>query len=258
MTQLSADAAEYVARVYPRLADDPMPRTGLILAARAERARAARVHGWNAQLAAECADNLQARADLLPVPPEPTRDHVPFDGFGGVWNDIRIGRAEPDEYCAHVIRAMRDARAAGLFYNSETYPRAAAVMAHRWGYADVRGSGDNGVPAWFGSHCYMADDVIREQAAREARRIAREALQLAPGTDIGSIIFSDGKLIRCVTVESVSDSGESVTLAGKRGATPVRWQGEPLAVQTAIDRAHQKGKRRTSSAEFCAARLVSI
>ena len=257
---LSAAAVDWLARVHKHLETDPMPRAGYMLAAQSERERAARIHGENAAVARECAEHLQACADALPSAPVPALEHAAWDGFGGAWESIRNGRAEPDQYRARVMEAMEAAKAAGLFYNSETYPRAAAVMAARWGYPDLREAADiggpdcDGVPRWFASHCYMANDATRAREAREAAREAREALRLVPGVELGALVFSDYKLTRSAEVSAVSEDGELITIEGNRGATAVHLQCSPLAVRQAIERAHEKGKRPFNYEQFCVLR----
>jgi hypothetical protein len=257
---LSAAAVDWLARVHKHLETDPMPRVGYMLAAQSERERAARIHGENAAAARECAEHLQACADALPAAPAPALEHAPWDGFGGAWENIRNGRAEPDQYRARVMEAMQAAKAAGLFYNSETYPRAAAVMAARWGYPDLREAADiggpdcDGVPRWFASHCYMANDATRAREAREAAREAREALRLVPGVELGALVLSDYKLTRSAEVSAVSEDGELITIKGNRGATAVHLQCSPLAVRQAIERAHEKGKRPFNYEQFCVLR----
>src|SRR5690606_9461137 len=115
-----------------------------------------------------------------------------------------------------VLAAMGEALAAGLFYNSDTYPRAAAIMAERWGYPDAReigGKAEGGVFSYFASHCYMAREALRAEEGREANRAA--AAKLHPGQKFGRLVVNGKTYTGAAIVGGIPHTGECIELSAK-------------------------------------------
>lgn len=235
-----AELAELVSKANQARTQDPRPKLGLEILAQAERRRAigltARLAespsneyapAWAAyaRVAEKAAQVMQAMADDIPAPPAPQqgREH-PLHEWGR-WKDVEHGRAEPGEYELHMIEAMAEAKAAGLSYNRDTGPRAAALMAARWGYPDARegapDGSDFGTLRHFGSHCYSAGCVLTARARRDANK--RAAGQLSIGPMPGRLITTNGEHITSVVVVRIGEAGESVEIKGRRGRSHVTW-----------------------------------
>jgi hypothetical protein len=232
------EAARLLARARAACAQDPRPKLGMRLCAGGERERQQRLaarlaepghaqdlrEAWarNERIAGLAAAAMEAWAATLPDPAaaDPARVHQPHDWAS--WRAVEDGLEKPSEYQAHVIEAMREARAAGLHYNSDTGPRCAAILAARWGYPDAR----EGAPAdaewgtWraFGSHCYSAGKALRAQEHRA--RVAAASRQLAVGQSFGRVIVQRQHVTAAV-VESIEDDGARVRLSGRRAGQPV-------------------------------------
>jgi len=173
--------------------------------------------------------------------PAPTHSATHPDVFNvfNVWQELRAGRADPTEYQAHVLECVAAAKADGLFYNSEVWPRAAALMADRFGYPDARSAGaDNGVAREFGTHCYCAGDVLSARHKAELNRTA--AAGFRAGQVFPRLIFNDGKNVTGARLSSMSHTGESCKLTGKRGRYSVEFECEAYSLQCAIERAAER------------------
>jgi len=253
MTDTTNKAAE-VAKIVARASDDtdPRPRLGLMIRAAAELARSRALaqraaenpghefaQAWrqNSEIAQAAAAALQEIAEKMPEPPAPLpgRVHLPHDW--GTWKAIEAGHAEPDEYRAHVIEAMREAKAAGLFYNRETGPRCAAIMAARWGYPDAREGADPDADFAtvrpFGSHCYSAGRVLDARARRDALREAANKLHVGPIA--GRLVCARGENITSARIVRIEHTGEVVEIIGKRGRAEVTWKPNALGALEAIE-----------------------
>lgn len=144
------------------------------------------------------------------------------------------------------IDAVRAALAAGCFYTTEVRafcakhlnisPEIDAAKSER-----VEG-GD------FGYDLFYARNYIRAQELFAKEDAARAEMKLQPGQKLPPLMFNDFKLNRAVVVESVSETGLTVSLTGKRGAQSVRWPSvTPLQVKNAIDRAAERAARRAAA-----------
>jgi len=176
--------------------------------------------------------------DAAPVPTHSATHPDVFNVFN-VWQELRAGRADPTEYQAHVLECVAAAKADGLFYNSEVWPRAAVLMADRFGYPDARSAGaDNGVASEFGTHCYCAGDVLSIRHKAELNRTA--AAGFRAGQVFPRLIFNDGKNVTGARLSSMSHTGESCKLTGKRGRYSVEFECEAYSLQCAIERAAER------------------
>ena len=190
------------------------------------------------------AAELDRLADAMPADdaaPVATHSATHPDVFNvfNVWQELRAGRADPTEYQAHVLECVAAAKADGLFYNSEVWPRAAVLMADRFGYPDARSAGaDNGVASEFGTHCYCAGDVLSIRHKAELNRTA--AAGFRAGQVFPRLIFNDGKNVTGARLSSMSHTGESCKLTGKRGRYSVEFECEAYSLQCAIERAAER------------------
>jgi hypothetical protein len=189
------------------------------------------------------APGLELAPDLSPpdlaasaCPPDPL-EHVEFDGYGGAWKALELGRAEPDEYRARLLAIVEDIeQREGGFYNSVVWPRAAELMAERHGYRDARAAGlDNGVERFFGSHCYMATGTIRAQRRRTANAAA--AAQLHVGQRWGRLRWNDGR--ECTGAELLTVGVERCSLRARRGGADVTMACEPATLLAMVERAEE-------------------
>jgi hypothetical protein len=172
-----------------------------------------------------------------------TRDH---------WANIACGREKAADFFADIMDAMAQAKTEGLFYNSDTYPMCAAIMAEK-GYQDAtEKTAPDGVTNAFGSHCYLANDALRStaKAAHQAESLA--ALNPHPGQALGTLVFSDKKRTTGVTITSVGTDGH-IQFTGKRGTSTVAGSGTAANIRVAMDKAKALGQRKTSFDEFTSA-----
>ena len=255
MNTESEKLAEIITKAREKCANDPRPRLGFQILANAERDRSAALRNraaespahefaqaWamNSRIAADASIELQALADAMPEPPAPLpgRVHPPHD-----WDTWKAcGRGdEPTEYQAHVIEAMAEALAAGLFYNKETGPRAAAILADRWGYPDAREGAtveaDFGIVRHVGTHCYCAHEVIRARQRRADLLEATKALKCGPIA--GRVITGNRENITSAAIVAISDTGETVEIQGKRGRAVVTWKPTARQAIEAIERGRE-------------------
>lgn len=269
-----AASEQLVERARKAAGSDPRPKLGLAIIAKAERDRAAALerracdspeHEWvaewrkNARIASAAAEQIQAMSDAVPAPagPAPGLVHPPHDWK--TWQAIEAGSAEPDEYKARVIEAMAEARASGLSYNCDTGPRAAAIMAARWGYPDAREGApegaDFGTVRHFGSHCYSAGSVLRERERRAAYREAAGKLHI--GTIPGRIITSRGEHLTSAVIARITHTGSEVEIHAKRGGKAAKWVPNAVEALGAIARGkewaekHARTPATTASEAIC-------
>lgn len=258
--ELAPEVAAMVEECRARVAGDPRPKRGLQLQAAACRKRADGMRqgiakreapadflqAWaiNGPRNAEAADALEAIAAAIPDPPAPTREHSGHEW--DTWAAIGTGRADPDEYCAHVLECYGSARAqlkaAGRYpYNADAWPLAAAMMAERYGYPDAREPGAlEGVARAFGSNCYSAGEVIRAREKAAAEKAAADGLRA--GQKFARLIFSDGKLCTGAVLESFTHTGAECRLTGKRAGRPVEINCTATSLLRAAERAAERSE----------------
>lgn len=142
---------------------------------------------------------------------------------------------------ASVERAIDD----GVFYNKEMTERVAKEL----GYT---GPTDDG--SVFKTDVYLARGTVEAKRKYANQTAIANELNLKAGDNLGTLIFNDFKVTTGVTVESVSKDGRDIKFTGKRGPARVSAQTQPESIKAAIDRAHEKGKRKDTYAEFVASR----
>ncbi len=264
-TDEAAAIAEIVAKACKSGEVDPRPKLGLAIIAKAEQDRSAALSqramehpgdesapAWlmHSRIAGAAGAQIQAVSDALPTPPPPLagRVHPPHDW--ATWKDIAAGLAEPDEYHAHVIEAMAEAKAAGLFYNRDTGPRAASIMADRWRYPDAREDApkdsDFATVRHFGTHCYSAGCVLRARALRAAQKKAAGELRI--GSIPGRLITGQRENLTSAVIVSIAHNGSKVVIQAKRGAKAVTWEPDAVDALEAIARGTEWARKHARKA----------
>lgn len=190
---------------------------------------------------------LYATEDTAPASPpathsEPAPARPVYANDYLAWRDVENGRAEPDEYQTRLIECFGEVKAGGLFYNSDTYPAAAALMTARYGYPDWRGDRgqSDGVQDPFGMDCYRASCVIRARAERERERGA--AATFTVGQRFARLIFSDGKQRTAAELVTLDPAGFACKLKAKSGRNSVEVTCSAYALSMAVIRAEERGK----------------
>lgn len=151
----------------------------------------------------------------------------------------RVGPIEP--HMMRLIGAVSRAVKSGLFYNDDVL---AAVIADfgdhlRPGDAEIgKGAVQGGQ---FGMEVYYARDYLRACEARELLDAADEKLALSKGVQLGTLIFNDFKVTTGCVVSTIDRAG--VIVMGKRGRYTVQFTTNVVAIDAAIERAFEKGKR---------------
>jgi len=158
----------------------------------------------------------------------------------------------PNPRQALVMRVVEAALDEGVFYTRDMYAYAVAALA-----PDAATLARRTRPVEGGD---IAMDVHYAQCAVEAKRhrtrlvaTARE-LGLQPGERLGALVFNDFKPMRGARIESVSPQGLTAVITAALGSRKVSIEADAIAVKDAIERAHARGKREDSYAEFMAAR----
>lgn len=168
------------------------------------------------------------------------------------WHACESRAFVPNARQSIVMAAVSAALASGLYYTANVRKHCMATLAPS---ADDVARGLNRVEGGeFGMDCYYARKTLDAQKKHAAEDAASASLALSVGDVIGSLVFNDYKLVRAAVVSAVSADGLTVTIDAKRGASVVRFEGAPLSVQYAIDRAHEKGKRKENASDWSAMR----
>lgn len=181
------------------------------------------------------------------------------EGEGRFWVDgegrgFQHPEFAPNKRQQALIDAVERALDAGAFYGEEVQQKVAQDLGVskevlERNRANVQG-GD------FGYHVYHARHVVEARRAESVAAKIRADLALKQGDKLGTLIFNDFKVTTGVEVTSVSDDGRSVSLKGKRGSYTVTFVAEANSVKYAIDRAHEKSKRKDGYEDFVKARGV--
>lgn len=176
-------------------------------------------------------------------------DDVSKDWRGSAREDFK-----PTSRQQMLMDSAARAKDAGLFYTNEVQafvekdlgisPELRAMKKHGTEGGDV------------GYDIYHAARAVDEQRGNaEVRRVEKE-MGLKVGDKLGTLIFNDYKNNTGVTVTAVN--GTEISLTGKRGAYTVKMDASVTNIKYAMDRAHEKGKRKDSYADFVAARAAAI
>lgn len=164
------------------------------------------------------------------------------------WSGHQARGFAPSPRQALVMAAAARAIDAGLFYNTEVN---AAVAADLEVQADQLARNTQKVESGdFGYDVYFARQAVESQRFHEKLSAEASRLGIRAGEKIGTLMFNDYKRTSGVVVTEVCDGGRSVTLEGKRGAKSVRLTCHVLALASSIDRAHERGIRKTSYEVF--------
>ena len=184
-----------------------------------------------------------------------------FDPMRTVWPAYRLpdARTYHDEWAPKerrdftpsarqlvIIEAVRGALAAGCFYSSDVLKHCAASLSVS--AADLAAQTPNfrTEGGLFGMDCYHARGYLRARDLHAAEDAAAAELAAHVGQKLGPLIFSDFKLVRAATVETVSDGGRLLTFTGKRGTVPVHGETTALQIKHARQRAAERAARRAA------------
>lgn len=227
---------------------------------------------WEAQGGAKKVPTLAPPADAAPaVGPEPVAEQpaepqpapddveaalagpevytLPDDIYKD-WNGSAREDFKPTPRQQMVMDSAARAKDSGLFYTNEVQ---AFVEKDLNISAELRARKNHGTEGGdVGYDIYHAAKAVDEQRGNaEIRRVQAE-MGLKVGDKIGTLIFNDFKVNTGVTVEAVNDT--MISLSGKRGAYGVKMDASVTNIKYAIERAHEKGKRKDSYEQFIASR----
>lgn len=199
--------------------------------------------------AKESTEPQQAAAEQPPAPTAAPAYRLPED-VGTDWRRAEALDFEPDARQKIVMDAVEKAIADGVFYNRDMDEKVAEALGVD---ADVRSRKNSGTEGGdFGYDVYMARKAVEaKQRYAEIARVQAEQ-NFKVGDVLGTLIFNDFKVNTGVTVKAVN--GDQIKLRGKRGAYSVTMETGPTNIKYAIERAHEKGKRKDSYEEFIASR----
>ncbi len=205
----------------------------------------------------------EAQTRALPAPKVEAAD-APKSGYtlpdGDInheWRDAK-GREtqhpdfEPTARQQILMDAVGKVLDAGAFYSDDVTAKVAEMLGVS---KDVLASNRTGVQGGdFGYDVYLASRALEtKRATKNSEKIARE-LNLSVGDSIGTLMFLDFKVTTGVTITSKNDTGLIYRITGKRGAAVLNAEVGVDNLKGAIERAHERGKRKDSYADFIASR----
>lgn len=198
----------------------------------------------------ESAPDQANESDVSPQPDAPqqveSRTYTPptsnkevSDSWYGVW---KRGTTQNQEV---LMAAVQKARDAGLYYNKDVNN----FVAKELGVTDddLAVGSDTIDGGAFGYDVYHARNELDRRAADAANSRAVDELGLSPGVKLGVLVFNDGKVIKAVEIQSVSEDKQSVTINGKRGKNTVSGPVSPVSIKRAIERAEERGARKPAT-----------
>lgn len=154
-----------------------------------------------------------------------------------------------------LIDVVRAALQAGCHYDDDVMAHCARALSVPQDQLDAGRASVHG--GHFGYDLYYARRYLYAVKRISDENDAHAALKPAIGQNLGTLIFnSDFKQLTSVTVIAVE--GMAVKLEGKRGAS--RWTVTTTAVgiKSAIERAHERGRRKDDFAAFCGTAQLSF
>lgn len=205
----------------------------------------------------------EAQTRALPAPKVEAADApksgytLPDGDINDEWRDAK-GRGtqhpdfEPTARQQILMDAVGKVLDAGAFYNDDVQAKLAEMLGVG---KDVLASNRTGVQGGdFGYDVYLARHALEtKRATKNSEKIAQE-LNLSVGDSIGTLMFLDFKVTTGVTITSKNDTGLIYGITGKRGAAVLNGEVGVDNIKGAIERAHERGKRKDSYAEFIASR----
>lgn len=173
------------------------------------------------------------------------------------WVGCETEGYQPTDRQKVLIDAVLDAKANGLFYTKDVLnhvAKALSVTPEQTAVGATRTEGGD-----FGMDCYYARQFIEARHRHEAERQAWTLLKPAIGMDIGTLVFNDYKRTTGVVVTGFVGDGDVkngkgmlMALRGKRGSMTVLLNATATQVRYAMDRAAEKGNRKTNFDQFVA------
>ena len=176
------------------------------------------------------------------------------DDVGKDWTKYKSATFTPTPRQQIIMDAVQRALDAGAFYSDDILQRVARDLKVS---AEVRASNRSAVQGGdLGYDAYYARGALDARKEHAAEAKAREEMALKAGDELGTLVFNDGKVTTSVTVTGTDDAGR-YELTGKRGPATVKVQAPAISIKFAIERAHERGKRKTSYAEFLSERTTA-
>ncbi len=173
------------------------------------------------------------------------------------WAGCEAEGYQPTDRQKVLIDAVRDAKASGLFYTKDVRNHVAKALNLTPEQAAVGATRTEGGD--FGMDCYYARQFIEAVQRHEAEHQAWVQLKPTAGLDIGTLVFNDFKRTTGVVVTGFVGEGDVkngkgmlMALRGKRGAMTVGLNATATQVRYAMDRAAEKGNRKTTFDQFVA------
>lgn len=172
------------------------------------------------------------------------------------WLGCQMPGFQPTARQQLIMDAAKRALDAGLHYNKDVDAAVAADLGVTEDQLLRKVHKTEGGD--FGYDVYRARQAVEAIAAYQLNLRLSAQMHLAVGDKPGCLVLNDFKRINRVVITEVSASGLSITFEGTRGAMPVRGSYDPSTIQRAIDRAHSKGFRKDTFAEFVAGRTPAV
>jgi hypothetical protein len=152
------------------------------------------------------------------------------------------GLVKPEMHMMVLIESTQKALDSGLFYTKDVK---AFVLNDMNVSPEVSSRNKARVEGGdFGYETYYAREYIKRRAHERHFAEVEAKLALTPGADLGSLIFNDYKLNTKCAVESIE--GAKVKIIGKRGRYTMSCVTDVLAIDSALVRAFEQGKRKTA------------
>ena len=206
-----------------------------------------------------------ALLDVVHVGDKPAKDSgtqdsaysLPSGSIGDEWRDGQKRSPEHPEFTPtprqqRLMDVVKKVLDGGAFYNDDVQAKVAEAL----GISDeIKASNRSNVKGGdFGYDVYYARKAVEAKAQESDASKIRAEMKLQPGDKLGTLIFNDFKQTNSVEVVSITEDGRRANFKGKRGAATVTFEATIPTVKFAIERAHEKGKRKDSYEEFIAGR----
>ncbi|WP_454727956.1 MULTISPECIES: strawberry notch-like NTP hydrolase domain-containing protein [Cupriavidus] len=150
-----------------------------------------------------------------------------------------------DDQMQRVVEAVRRARDKH-FYKDDVRKAVLEELGDFFRPEDLTRGTDRVEGGDVGMALFYARDVVLEQQRDAALAAAHAELGLAVGLPLGTLIFNSDFKVNTNAVVTAID-GQSVRVEAKRGAYKVMFTTDALAIQHAIERAIERGKRKPAA-----------
>lgn len=178
-------------------------------------------------------EELETLAAPVPSYPYCQNEHEVFER----WTAIGSGQRAPTPDEAHLMEVVKQALSAGVFYETDLQKyvkeHADFIPAEAW---DVKGRTYGGV---MGYEAYSARTAIENIATRLENQEAVKNYSV--GQKIGAL-YINAKRVNALVIEKID--GTTVIMIGKSGSNTVQVSIAARAIETAKQRAIQRGWRK--------------